>query len=250
MRRRIVSRLAAMLPSPATTGEREARYTTEDGAAAEGSFSQAVANVCDGGTILLQADVKTNEALCLSGKTVTLLGEGRRINLKSGFTLRGNAVLHLGRENYDKTLTIWSSGAAQALFRLRDNARMNLYAHVTLGPSSATGTTGGVQISEAAEFTMYGGTISDCHSASGASGAVAITDSGIFRMKGGLIENCAGVGGGAVSLHPKPAAGGSAAGHAVFQMEGGTIRSWMDKYCGGSTVCVDPGEQAFTLSVT
>ena len=240
-RRRIVSRLAALLSSPALTAKKEARYTTEDGAMAEGSFSKAVANVGDGGIIILQANVKTNAELRISGKTVTLLGEGHRVNLKSSIILQGDAVLYLGRENYKKTLTIWSSGTTQALFYLRDNAKMNLYAHVTLGPSSARGTTGGVHISETAEFTMYGGTISDCHSVASASGAVAITDSGTFRMKGGLIENCVGVCGGAVSLHPKPAADGSPAGHAVFQMESGTIRNGMDKYCGGSAAYVDAG---------
>ena len=257
MKKRLLSSLLAMcllvglLPSVALAAEDEAEYTTEAGATDVGSFADAVANVNDGGTITLRSDVETTGQIDLSGKSVTLLGEGHTITLANkGIVLGSGAVLHLGQEDYTETLTICSSGTTYALFNLQDDAKMDMYPNVTLGPSSSMPTTGGVHLSDTAEFTMYGGTITDCHSIVSISGAVSVTDNGTFHMVDGLIEGCSGWEGGAVSLHPGPAIGGGSYGMPTFQMEGGIIRNCTDHYRGGGAIYADTGSQPIRLLIT
>ena len=106
--------------------EPEARYSTDlNGGIGEGSFAEAIENVCNGGTVTLLRDVEASGSIHISGKIITLLGEGNKIVLSpTGIVINTNAVLYLGQPGYDKALTICSSGTTYALFNLQDSAKM------------------------------------------------------------------------------------------------------------------------------
>lgn len=69
-----------------------------------------------------------------------------------------------------------------------------MYDGVTLGPSTAAGTVGGIHLMNYAEFHMHGGLITDCISLFATSGAVTLRDYSAFYMSGGRIQNCSGMG--------------------------------------------------------
>lgn len=241
-----------ILPFTAIAVDAEATYTTSDGAA-EGSFLEAIANVTDGGTITLLKNIELNKSDTLPiSKSFTLLGEGYEINLiNCTLTLAGNTELRLGAEGYEHTLKLYSTDDTKAIMSLSDSAKLHMYDGVTLGPSTAAGTVGGIHLMNYAEFHMHGGLITDCISLFATSGAVTLRDYSAFYMSGGRIQNCSGMEGGAICMHPSNPIGGlHSTGTPTFEMTGGTISNCHDVYYGGGAIYSYAGSQGLNIEIT
>ena len=241
-----------ILPFTAIAVDAEATYTTSDGAA-KGSFLEAIANVADGGTITLlkNIELKKSDTLPIS-KSFTLLGEGYEINLiNCTLTLAGNTELRLGAEGYERTLKLYSTDDTRAIMSLSDSAKLHMYDGVTLGPSTAAGTVGGIHLMNHAEFHMHGGLITNCISQFATSGAVTLRDYSAFYMSGGRIQNCSGMEGGAICMHPRyPIGGLPSTGTPTFVMTGGTISNCHDNYYGGGAIFSYAGSQGLNIKIT
>ena len=97
-------------------------------------------------TIKLGNDITVNSVTALKQGTLTILGEGHTItDNHRGLAVGGTAVLNLGREGYAQTLTVISTDDTSCIVNLIGSAIMNMYSHVTLGPSRAGGQAGAVQ---------------------------------------------------------------------------------------------------------
>lgn len=242
-----------VLPFTAIAVYAEATYTTSTGSAEEGSFLEAIANVADGGTITLlkNIELKKSDTLPIS-KSFTLLGEGYEINLiNCTLTLAGNTELRLGAEGYERTLKLYSTDDTRAIMSLSDSAKLHMYDGVTLGPSTAAGTVGGIHLMNHAEFHMHGGLITNCISQFATSGAVTLRDNSAFYMSGGRIQNCSGMGGGAICMHPRyPIGGLYSTGTPTFEMTGGTISNCHDVYYGGGAIFSNAGSQGLNIEIT
>lgn len=242
-----------ILPFTAIAVDPEATYTTSTGSAEEGSFLEAIANVADGGTITLlkNIELKKSDTLPIS-KSFTLLGEGYEINLiNCTLTLAGNTELRLGAEGYERTLKLYSTDDTRAIMSLSDSAKLHMYDGVTLGPSTAAGTVGGIHLMNHAEFHMHGGLITNCISQFATSGAVTLRDNSAFYMSGGRIQNCSGMGGGAICMHPRyPIGGLYSTGTPTFEMTGGTISNCHDVYYGGGAIFSNAGSQGLNIEIT
>ena len=241
-----------ILPFTAIAVDPEATYTTSTGSA-EGSFLDAIANVADGGTITLLKDIelKKSDTLPIS-KSFTLLGEGYEINLiNCTLTLAGKTELRLGAEGYEHTLKLYSTDDTRAIMSLSDSAKLHMYDGVTLGPSTAAGTVGGIHLMNDAEFHMHGGLITGCISLFAISGAVTLSDNSEFYMRGGKIQNCSGMEGGAICMHPSyPIGGHNSTGTPTFEMTGGTISNCHDNYYGGGAIYANAGYQGLNINIT
>ena len=242
-----------ILPFTAIAVDPEATYTTSTGSAEEGSFLEAIANVADGGTITLLKDIelKKSDTLPIS-KSFTLLGEGYEINLiNCTLTLAGKTELRLGAEGYEHTLKLYSTDDTRAIMSLSDSAKLHMYDGVTLGPSTAAGTVGGIHLMNDAEFHMHGGLITGCISLFAISGAVTLSDNSEFYMRGGKIQNCSGMEGGAICMHPSyPIGGHNSTGTPTFEMTGGTISNCHDNYYGGGAIYANAGYQGLNINIT
>ncbi len=242
-----------VLPFTAIAVDAEATYTTSTGSAEEGSFLEAIANVADGGTITLlkNVDVNTSGTSPIS-KSFTLLGGGYEIKLTNcTLTLAGKTELRLGAEGYEHTLKLYSTDDTRAIMSLSDSAKLHMYDGVTLGPSTAAGTVGGIHLMNYAEFHMHGGLITDCISLFATSGAVTLRDYSAFYMSGGRIQNCSGMGGGAICMHPRyPIGGLYSTGTPTFEMTGGTISNCHDVYYGGGAIYANAGYQGLNINIT
>ena len=242
-----------VLPFTAIAVDAEATYTTSTGSAEEGSFLEAIANVADGGTITLlkNVDVNTSGTSPIS-KSFTLLGGGYEIKLTNcTLTLAGKTELRLGAEGYEHTLKLYSTDDTRAIMSLSDSAKLHMYDGVTLGPSTAAGTVGGIHLMNYAEFHMHGGLITDCISLFATSGAVTLRDYSAFYMSGGRIQNCSGMGGGAICMHPRyPIGGLYSTGTPTFEMTGGTISNCHDVYYGGGAIFSNAGSQGLNIEIT
>lgn len=241
-----------VLPFTAIAVDAEATYTTSTGSE-EGSFLEAIANVADGGTITLlkNVDVNTSGTSPIS-KSFTLLGGGYEIKLTNcTLTLAGKTELRLGAEGYEHTLKLYSTDDTRAIMSLSDSAKLHMYDGVTLGPSTAAGTVGGIHLMNYAEFHMHGGLITDCISLFATSGAVTLRDYSAFYMSGGRIQNCSGMGGGAICMHPRyPIGGLYSTGTPTFEMTGGTISNCHDVYYGGGAIFSNAGSQGLNIEIT
>lgn len=242
-----------ILPFTAIAVDPEATYTTSTGSAEEGSFLEAIANVADGGTITLlkNIELKKSDTLPIS-KSFTLLGEGYEINLiNCTLTLAGKTELRLGAEGYEHTLKLYSTDDTRAIMSLSDSAKLHMYDGVTLGPSTAAGTVGGIHLMNDAEFHMHGGLITGCISLFAISGAVTLSDNSEFYMRGGKIQNCSGMEGGAICMHPSyPIGGHNSTGTPTFEMTGGTISNCHDNYYGGGAIYANAGYQGLNINIT
>ena len=241
-----------ILPFAAIAVDPEATYTTSDGAA-KGSFLEAIANVTDGGTITLlkNVDVNTSGTSPIS-KSFTLLGGGYEIKLTNcTLTLAGKTELRLGAEGYERTLKLYSTDDTRAILSLSDSAELHMYDGVTLGPSTAAGTVGGIHLMNDAEFHMHGGLITDCISLFAISGAVTLSDNSEFYMRGGKIQNCSGMEGGAICMHPSyPIGGHYSTGTPTFEMTGGTISNCHDNYYGGGAIYSNARYKGLNINIT
>lgn len=241
-----------VLPFTAIAVYAEATYTTSTGSA-EGSFLEAIAKVADGGTITLlkHVDVNTSGTSPIS-KSFTLLGGGYEINLTNcTLTLAGNTELRLGAEGYEHTLKLYSTDDTRAIMSLSDSAKLHMYDGVTLGPSTAAGTVGGIHLMNDAEFHMHGGLITDCISQFAISGAVTLSDNSEFYMRGGKIQNCSGMEGGAICMHPSyPIGGHYSTGTPTFEMTGGTISNCHDNYYGGGAIYSNARYKGLNINIT
>lgn len=241
-----------ILPFTAIAVDAEATYTTSDDTA-EGSFLEAIANVADGGTITLLKNIELNKSDTLPiSKSFTLLGGGYEINLTNcTLTLAGKTELRLGAEGYERTLKLYSTDDTRAILSLSDSAKLHMYDGVTLGPSTAAGTVGGIHLMNYAEFHMHGGLITDCISLFAISGAVTLSDNSEFYMRGGKIQNCSGMEGGAICMHPSyPIGGHYSTGTPTFEMTGGTISNCHDNYYGGGAIYSNARYKGLNINIT
>ena len=218
----------------------ETEYDTGGGSAAQGTLLEALEKVADNGTIkLLQnIELRCGDFNISESKTVTILGEGHTIDLKNGSLSLGDSfVLNLGADDYENTLVIKSSDDTRCILGVGDNATLNMYDGVTLGPSRSGGQAAGVQLSDEATFNMYGGVIKDCENWASVSGGVVVTDSSTFNFYNGKIENCTGSFGGAITLTPSYPSY-SADEKASFNFYNGTIENCHDTFQGGGAVFI------------
>ena len=242
-----------VLPFTAIAVDAEATYTTSTGSAEEGSFLEAIANVADGGTITLLKNIEVDGTVTSPiSKSFTLLGGGYEINLTNcTLTLAGKTELRLGAEGYERTLKLYSTDDTRAILSLSDSAKLHMYDGVTLGPSTAAGTVGGIHLMNDAEFHMHGGLITDCISLFAISGAVTLSDNSEFYMRDGKIQNCSGMEGGAICMHPSyPIGGHYSTGTPTFEMTGGTISNCHDNYYGGGAIYANAGYQGLNINIT
>lgn len=205
-------------------------------------------------TISLSADITlegtaTPDLDVVTGKTVTLLGNGHTITYGSDtksaqapLTLCAKGgTLNLGASDGNNTLTITANNTldhADPLIKVLGGGIVNMYKGVTLtGNTCTSSNAGGVDI-QAGTFNMYGGTISHCESLFGYGGAVWVngsTGTSAFNMYGGLITENKATG---FYMSGKSYGGGvCVSSGATFTMSGGTItQNTSNSYGGG--VCV------------
>ena len=146
-------------------------------------------------TIILGSDIIVNNSVTLNcpGSSVTIHGENHTLSLvKAYINVKGNSVLNLGNSDYNKTLAIvdmppQTGNACTPLITANNNAKLNMYAGITISGRNGVDTAGGVQI-ENSTFNMHGGEISNCKSDSIAGGVLAYNSQ--FKMTGGTIKNC------------------------------------------------------------
>ena len=239
--------LAAM--SPVTVYAEEPttyRVSTAD------AFLDAVdeINAAEGGAyeIVLDDDIdftggvagKSGDFLKLKNNTVTIKGSGHEIILyNTSLFVNGNAVLNLGAEGYDGSLSIKSGDNTRTIIGLNGNAVLNMYDNVSIGGNSfAGGQAGGIQIEGSSKFNMYGGTIHDCINWASVSGGVFIDGNGVFTMNDGKIIDCSGCQGGGVGV----------AGSGTFVMNDGEIRDCTDNWYGGGGVNIFGDNASFTMN--
>ena len=242
----------ALAAGPTGSGTESDPYVYE--VASADDLSNAVAAINSAGDadhtvyfhIYLKSDINVaTNALSIRKNHVAIFGEGYTLNLSgssanNSFNLSGTATVNLGAEDYEKTLQLKSENDTNCIVNLVDQSTLNMYDHVTIGPSSALGQAGGVQLSGTSKFNMYGGTITDCVNWASVAGAVYLEENSVFTMYDGLIENCSGLRGGAVGIAGADPIGSidSTLYPATFHMMGGTIRDCTDYYYGGGAVCL------------
>lgn len=200
-------------------------------------------------TVTLSADITLTDYINLTGGTLTILGAGHKITFKDRqFRLCNNATLYLGSCDYAEPLQITST-CTDSVILLENDAILNMYDGVTIGPSTATSQPGGILSRNTAALNMYGGTIKDCNNSSSVSGAVYLEGYSTFTMYDGLIENCTGLQGGAVGLNGAVEIGPFPDESAIakFHMKGGTIRNCSDQWYGGGAVCAYGNAAAIIL---
>ena len=244
--------VAVMLPVMAAAADTE--ITTE------AELRAAVEAMKDGDnvTVRLQNDVTINENLVVSTGTLTILGQGQKLTMKSGSMVISNgATVNLGtKEGVGKpenALILTSTDMTTAVINMGGSAVLNMYRGVAIKDSFTWGQAGGVQlIGENTVFNMYGGMIDNCVNGASVAGGVCIDGGALFNMHDGVIQNCSGWTGGAVSVSGGPAIGEYLSGSTGFHMYGGTIRdchdNWRfnpeypDDWYGGGAVCVSSDE--------
>ena len=229
--------VAVMLPVMAAAADTE--ITTE------AELRSKVSTMKDGDnvTVRLKNDVTINENLVVSTGTLTILGQGQKLTMKSGSMVISNgATVNLGtKEGVGKpenALILTSIDDTNAVINMGGSAVLNMYHGVTIKDSRAGGQAGGVQlIGDKTVFNMYGGMIDNCVNWASVAGGVCIDDGALFNMHDGVIQNCSGWTGGAVSVSGGPAIGEYLSGSTGFHMYGGTIKDCHDKSLGGGAVC-------------
>ena len=233
--------VAVMLPVMAAAADAE--ITTEEELRAAVEAMTEGANV----TVRLQNDVTINGDLKVSTGTLTILGQGNKLTMKSGSMVISNgATVNLGtKEGVGKpenALILTSIDDTNAVINMGGSAELNMYDGVEIRDSTAAGTVGGVHLEgDKTVFNMYGGVIDKCVGEHVAVGGVLIKGGALFNMYDGVIQNCSGTLGGAVYVSGGPAIGGYISGSSGFHMYGGTIKDCQANWIGGA-VCVNTTE--------
>ena len=245
--------VAVMLPVMAAAADTE--ITTE------AELRDVVNAMADGDnvTVRLQNDVTVVGNLAVKAGTLTILGQGQKLTMKSGSMVISNgATVNLGtKEGVGKpenALILTSIDDTNAVINMGGSAVLNMYHGVEIRDSRAGGQAGGVQlIGDKTVFNMYGGMIDNCVNWASVAGGVCIDGGALFNMYDGVIQNCSGWAGGAVSVSGGSAIGVYLSGSTGFHMYGGTIKDCYDNwyfdpeypyeewYCGGA-VCVSSDE--------
>ena len=245
--------VAVMLPVMAAAADTE--ITTEAELRSKVSTMAAGDNV----TVRLKEDVAINGDLKVSTGTLTILGQGNKLTMKSGSMVISNgATVNLGTKegagDPENALILTSTDMTTAVINMGGSAVLNMYRGVAIKDSFTWGQAGGVQlIGENTVFNMYGGVIDNCVNGASVAGGVCIDGGALFNMHDGVIQNCSGWTGGAVSVSGGPVIGEYLSGSTGFHMYGGTIKDCYDNwyfdpeypyeewYCGGA-VCVSSDE--------
>ena len=244
--------VAVMLPVMAAAADAE--ITTEE------ELRAAVSAMADGDnvTVRLQNDVTVVGKLEVKAGTLTILGQGNKLTMKSGSMVISNgATVNLGTKEGEgkpeNELILTSKDNTSAVINMSGSAVLNMYRGVAIKDSFTWGQAGGVQlIGENTVFNMYGGMIDNCVNGASVAGGVCIDGGALFNMHDGVIQNCSGWAGGAVSVSGGPVIGEYLSGSTGFHMYGGTIRdchdNWRfnpeypDDWYGGGAVCVSSDE--------
>ena len=229
--------VAVMLPVMAAAADAE--ITTE------AELRAAVSAMADGDnvTVRLQNDVTINGDLKVSTGTLTILGQGNKLTMKSGSMVISNgATVNLGTKEGEgkpeNKLILTSIDDTNAVINMDGSAVLNMYHGVEIRDSRAGGQAGGVQlIGDKTVFNMYGGVIDNCVNWASVAGGVCIDGGALFNMYDGIIQNCSGWTGGAVSVSGGPVIGEYLSGSTGFHMYGGTIKNCHDNWLGGGAVC-------------
>ena len=212
----------------------------------------------DNVTVRLQNDVTISGNLIVSTGTLTILGQGNKLTMKSGSMVISNgATVNLGTKEGEgkpeNKLILTSKDNTSAVINMGGSAVLNMYHGVEIKDSFTWGQAGGVQlIGDETVFNMYGGVIDNCENGASVAGGVCIDGGALFNMHDGVIQNCSGWTGGAVSVSGGSAIGEYLSGSTGFHMYGGTIRdchdNWRfnpeypDDWYGGGAVCVSSDE--------
>ena len=235
--------VAVMLPVMAAAADAEYDITTEE------ELRAAVSAMKDGDnvTVRLQNDVTVVGNLAVKAGTLTILGQGQKLTMKSGSMVISNgATVNLGtKEGVGKpenALILTSIDDTNAVINMGGSAELNMYDGVEIRDSTAAGTVGGVHLEgDKTVFNMYGGVIDKCVGEHVAVGGVLIKGGALFNMYDGVIRNCSGILGGAVYVSGGPAIDGYISGSSGFHMYGGTIKDCQANWIGGA-VCVNTTE--------
>lgn len=233
--------MAVMLPVMAAAAD--VNITTE------AQLRDAVNAMADGDnvTVRLQNDVTVVGNLAVKAGTLTILGQGQKLTMKSGSMVISNgATVNLGtKEGVGKpenALILTSIDGTNAVINMGGSAVLNIYHGVEIRDSTAAGTAGGVHLEgDETVFNMHGGMIDNCVGEHVAVGGVLIKVGALFNMYDGVIQNCSGTLGGAVYVSGGPAIGGYISGSSGFHMYGGTIKDCQANWIGGA-VCVNTTE--------
>ena len=212
--------VAVMLPVMAAAADTE--ITTE------AELRAAVSAMKDGDnvTVRLKNDVTINGDLKVSTGTLTILGQGNKLTMKSGSMVISNgATVNLGTKEGEgkpeNELILTSKDNTSTVINMSGSAVLNMYRGVAIKDSFTWGQAGGVQlIGENTVFNMYGGMIDNCVNGASVAGGVCIDDGALFNMHDGVIQNCSGWAGGAVSVSGGPVIGEYLSGSTGFQMYG------------------------------
>ena len=229
--------VAVMLPVMAAAAD--VNITTE----AELRTAVEAMNDGDNVTVRLQNDVTVVGDLKVKAGTLTILGQGQKLTMKSGSMVISNgATVNLGTKEGEgkpeNKLILTSKDNTSAVINMAGSAVLNMYHGVEIKDSFTWGQAGGVQlIGDETVFNMYGGVIDNCENGASVAGGVCIDGGALFNMHDGVIQNCSGWTGGAVSVSGGPAIGEYLSGSTGFHMYGGTIKNCHDNWLGGGAVC-------------
>ena len=236
--------LVLLLPVMAAAADAEYDITTEE------ELRSKVSAMADGDnvTVRLQNDVTINGDLKVSTGTLTILGQGNKLTMKSGSMIISNgATVNLGTKEGEgkpeNKLILTSIDDTSAVINMDGSAVLNMYHGVEIRDSRAGSHAGGVHlVGEKTVFNMYGGVIDNCVNWASVAGGVCIDGGALFNMYDGVIQNCSGWQGGAVGVPPVDPIGGYISGPSGFHMYGGTIKDCHDNWLGGGAVCVYTAE--------
>ena len=232
--------VAVMLPVMAAAADTVYDITDEVGLRKAVEAMTADDNV----TVRLKEDVAINGNLKVSTGTLTILGQGNKLTMKSGSMVISNgATVNLGTKagegKPENKLILTSKDNTSAVINMGGSAVLNMYHGVEIKDSFTWGQAGGVQlVGDKTVFNMYGGVIDNCVNWASVAGGVFIDGGGLFNMYDGVIQNCSGWRGGAVGVSgAAPIFGGYISGSSGFHMYGGTIKDCHDNRLGGGAVC-------------
>lgn len=169
-----------------------------------------------------------------TANTVTIIGNGHTLSTFHGLGSKEKATVNLGKPDGTDTLILKTNYNMNCI-AYADEGKLNVYAGVMLRDAISYGTAGGIQLNNAAECHMYGGTIVNCTQGSGGpAGGVSVDSSSKFFMHGGEIKNCSPCG---VFVFPD----------AAFTMTGGKISGCTPGYSNcGAAVCTLSSDNILT----
>ncbi len=158
-------------------------------------------NSAENGSYLidLKADLTTNNvSMSFSRNTTTIKGNGHYIQVSVGggaVVASENATVHIGLEDGSDHLVFrgTETGDAPGVFYVLEGGTVVMNPGVTIQNHKSNNYYGGAVTVEGGQFTMNGGTITNCGIEGGSvcyGGGVAVYAGGIFRMNGGTIDHC------------------------------------------------------------